>query len=86
MAWRRIGPGRRGRGAGSQITALSDLSPREMQVLQLLGSCEGNRKMIATRLGITRNTVDCHVESIASKLGGIWQVYRAAVLYSDTLD
>jgi DNA-binding NarL/FixJ family response regulator len=47
-----------------------DLSPRELQVLQLLAEGASN-KVIARRLGITPNTAKFHVASIIAKLGAI---------------
>ena len=44
------------------------LTPREIQVLELLAEGLPN-KLIATRLGISDQTVKFHVASIAGKLG-----------------
>ena len=52
----------------TELEAAGDLTPRELQVLQLL--CEGaSNKMIARRLGITPHTAKFHVGSIVTKLG-----------------
>lgn len=46
----------------------SALTPREIEVAQLLAEAESNRS-IAERLGISERTVEHHVESILSRLG-----------------
>lgn len=47
---------------------LSDISSRELEVLQLLGKGRSNKE-IAAALGITSGTVKIHVSNILSKLG-----------------
>jgi DNA-binding NarL/FixJ family response regulator len=47
---------------------LSDISTRELEVLQLLGKGRSNKE-IASALGITSGTVKIHVSNILSKLG-----------------
>ena len=46
----------------------SSLSPRELEVLQLMSTGVGTRE-IAKRLGISYSTVRTHVRSISAKLG-----------------
>lgn len=47
---------------------LSDISSRELEVLQLLGKGRSNKE-IASALGITSGTVKIHVSNILTKLG-----------------
>jgi DNA-binding NarL/FixJ family response regulator len=49
-------------------SALSDLTPREREVLSVLPNGEGNRAL-ARRLGIAERTVKAHLTSITRKLG-----------------
>jgi DNA-binding NarL/FixJ family response regulator len=53
---------------GEEDTPAAGLTPREMQVLQLLAEGASN-KVIARRLGITPHTVKFHVAAVAGKLG-----------------
>jgi DNA-binding NarL/FixJ family response regulator len=46
----------------------SDLTPRELDVLRLLGAGEANKE-IAAELGITERTARTHVSNILAKLG-----------------
>lgn len=50
--------------AGSQ----QPLTPRELEVLQLLASGLGN-KLVAARLGISEHTVKSHIAALYAKLG-----------------
>ncbi len=50
------------------VSAISELTPREIEVLAMLGNGLGNREM-ASRLGISLHTVKFHISSILSKLG-----------------
>ena len=50
------------------IAALDDLTPREIEVLRMLGEGLGNREM-AARLGISDHTVKFHISSILDKFG-----------------
>ncbi|MBW4605782.1 MAG: response regulator transcription factor [Hassallia sp. WJT32-NPBG1] len=50
------------------LTAIQTLTPREIEVLEMLGSGLGN-KVIAKRLHISDHTVKFHVSSIFGKLG-----------------
>lgn len=50
------------------LTAIQTLTPREIEVLEMLGSGLGN-KAIAKRLHISDHTVKFHVSSIFGKLG-----------------
>lgn len=50
------------------LSPVQTLTPREIEVLEMLGSGMGN-KAIATKLHISDHTVKFHVSSIFSKLG-----------------
>jgi two-component system nitrate/nitrite response regulator NarL len=50
-----------------QITPLSELTPRELEILQHLAEGQSN-KVIARELGITDGTVKLHVKAILRKL------------------
>src|SRR2546421_277118 len=54
--------------ARSQDERFEDLTPREMEVLEMLAEALAN-KMIARRLGISEHTVKFHIASIFGKLG-----------------
>ena len=56
------------RSAARDVAAAEALTPREIQVLELLAEGLPN-KSIAARLGISDQTVKFHVASIAGKLG-----------------
>jgi len=60
-----------------------DLSPREEQVLQLI-SDGFTHSQVATRIGVTKATVDTYVERIRAKLkvGNKAELTRAALLRS----
>lgn len=63
----------RGRGSGVVLapierSALEALTPREREVLSVMGLGEGNRAL-ACRLGIAERTVKAHLTSITRKLG-----------------
>jgi DNA-binding NarL/FixJ family response regulator len=60
------------------MTSLSDLSPRELEILQLLLSGKTNRA-IAKEIYISERTVEFHLENIYTKIGvrtrlmaGLW--------------
>ena len=55
-------------GAPRQVAALSELSPRETEVLGLMAEGRTNAG-IAKRLWLTEKTVETHVRSILMKLG-----------------
>jgi DNA-binding NarL/FixJ family response regulator len=55
-------------GRGSQSAFEEPLTPRELDVLGLLAEGLAN-KTIAARLGISDQTVKCHVAAICGKLG-----------------
>jgi DNA-binding NarL/FixJ family response regulator len=55
-------------GAPRQVAALSELSPREKEVLGLMAEGRTNGG-IAKRLWLTEKTVEAHVRSILMKLG-----------------
>ena len=61
---RTAGPGR---ASGRQATEMSALSPRERQILRLVGAGETNRE-IAETLGISVRTVEVHKNNIKIKL------------------
>ena len=68
VANREMGSAHRG---GSDSLAVEEaLTPREVQVLELLAEGLAN-KAIAERLGISDQTVKFHVASISSKLGAV---------------
>ncbi len=58
-------PARRGRGAAARLEALT---PRELEVLQLLAQGQSNPE-IAETLVLSRGTVKVHVQRIIAKLG-----------------
>ncbi|MFK0292962.1 response regulator [Streptomyces sp. NPDC090442] len=58
--------------------AVSGLTPRESQVLALLGEGLGNAQ-IAERMGLAPSTVKDHVRALLAKLGGINRVQAAIV-------
>ena len=51
-------------------TAVESLTPREIEVLELVAEGLSN-KVVATRLGISDQTVKFHLTSISGKLGAI---------------
>ena len=55
-------------GAPRQVAALSELSPREKEVLELMAEGRTNAG-IAKRLWLTEKTVEAHVRTILMKLG-----------------
>jgi DNA-binding NarL/FixJ family response regulator len=57
--------GTRGQDAGVLI---EDLTPRELEVLQVLAEGRSNKE-IAQRLGVSEHTVKFHVDAILGKLG-----------------
>ena len=57
-----------GHAAGVPTAATSELTPRELQVLQLVAQGLPN-KGIARQLGISENTAKFHVASLTGKLG-----------------
>ena len=50
------------------MESLSDLTPREMQILQLVIEGKTNRA-IATEIYISEKTVEFHLDNVYSKLG-----------------
>jgi two-component system, NarL family, response regulator YdfI len=58
------------RRAADDPASVESLTPREIQVLELLAEGLPN-KAIAARLGISDQTVKFHVASIAGKLGAV---------------
>jgi DNA-binding NarL/FixJ family response regulator len=64
----KLNSARRGAAPGKADAAISDLTPRERDVLNLI--CEGLAdKEIATRLGVAPNTVRNRVATLYAKLG-----------------
>lgn len=59
---------RAARGGGAMNDPASELTVRELEVLQLVCDGLGNRA-IADRLGVTKNTVRYHLKQIHSRLG-----------------
>ncbi|HMF97658.1 MAG TPA: response regulator transcription factor [Vicinamibacterales bacterium] len=57
-------------GSGDSFAVEEALTPREVQVLELLAEGLAN-KAIAERLGISDQTVKFHVASISGKLGAV---------------
>ena len=57
-----------GSGAGSRDREAGGLTKREQQIASLVASCLSNRE-IAAKLGISKRTVDAHVDHIFAKLG-----------------
>jgi DNA-binding NarL/FixJ family response regulator len=60
------------------MATLSDLTPREMEILQLILSGQTN-KGIAVSMGLSEKTVEFHLNGIYTKIGmrtrmlaGIW--------------
>ena len=60
------------------MTTLSDLTPRELEILRLVPAGRTN-KAIATEIFISEKTVEFHLDNIYSKLGvrtrlmaGVW--------------
>ena len=59
-----------------------DLTPRELEVLQLLAEGVPNRE-IATRLGVQLTTARNHVQSILAKLGAHSKLEAVAIAYRE---
>ena len=64
------------------MESLSDLTPREMQVLQLVIEGKTNRA-IATEIFISEKTVEFHLDNIYTKIGvrtrlmaGVWAIQQ----------
>ena len=59
---------------------LSDLTPRELEILQLVIQGKTNRA-IASEIGVSERTVEFHIDNIYTKIGartrviaGIWAI------------
>lgn len=65
-------------GESEQITPLSDLTPRELEILEHLAIGQSN-KVIARELGITDGTVKLHVKSVLRKLNVRSRVEAAVI-------
>ena len=64
------------------MASLSDLTPREMEILQLVVAGKTN-KAIANEIYISEKTVEFHLDHLYSKIGarsrlmaGIWALQR----------
>ncbi|WP_084614350.1 response regulator [Nakamurella lactea] len=64
--------------AGRPSPLGSDLTPRESEVLQLIGAGHSNQQ-IATALGISVNTVRNHVQHLLGKLGAHSQLQAVSI-------
>ncbi len=64
--------------------ALTDLTPRETEVLQLVGNGLSNEQ-IATRLVLSESTVKTHVKRVMSKLGLASRAQGVVVAYESGL-
>jgi two-component system, NarL family, nitrate/nitrite response regulator NarL len=73
-----------GNGSGPRRTAVDDLTPQEVRVLQLLAEgCSTNDMM--RRLDVTASTVRTHVQSIFVKLGVHSRLQAVALVSRDGL-
>ncbi|MCW4457385.1 LuxR C-terminal-related transcriptional regulator [Microbacterium sp. MPKO10] len=68
--------------SGLVSSALADLRPREVQVIELIAVGHRNRS-IAERLGISENTVKFHVSRILRKLGASSRAEAISMLFAD---
>ena len=64
------------------MASLSDLTPRELEILQLLIDGKTN-KAIAREMNVSRKTVEFHLDHIYTKIGtrtrlmaGIWAIQQ----------
>jgi len=64
------------------VASLSDLTPRELEILQLLIDGKTN-KAIAREMNVSRKTVEFHLDHIYTKIGtrtrlmaGIWAIQQ----------
>ena len=64
------------------MSSLSDLTPREMEILQLVIAGKTN-KAIASEIYISKKTVEFHLDHIYTKIGvrtrlmaGIWAIHH----------
>ncbi|QBE65385.1 response regulator [Pseudoduganella lutea] len=55
-----------------------DVAPREREVLRLVGQGNSN-KQVAREMGITEETVKCHMKTILSKLGANDRTHAVAI-------
>src|ERR1051325_1604481 len=67
---------------GAKMSTLSDLTPRELEVLQLLLAGKTNKE-IAQQIAISAKTVEFHLDHIYTKLGvrsrmlaGVWAMQQ----------
>ncbi len=64
------------------MTSLSDLTPRELEILQLIVAGKTN-KAIASEIYVSEKTVEFHLDHIYTKIGahtrlmaGIWAIHQ----------
>jgi two-component system nitrate/nitrite response regulator NarL len=64
------------------MASLSDLTPRELEILQLLVAGKTN-KAIARDMNVSRKTVEFHLDHIYTKIGrrtrlmaGVWAIQQ----------
>jgi two-component system, NarL family, response regulator LiaR len=58
--------------------APAELTPREKEVLALLAQGKSTRQ-VAARLGITKRTVDAHLQSALTKIGAVNRAQAIAI-------
>lgn len=52
------------------MTSLSDLTPRELEILQLVLTGKTNKE-IAREIHVSESTVEFHLDHIYTKIGGV---------------
>ena len=52
------------------MTSLADLTPRELEILQLVLTGKTNRE-IAREIHVSESTVEFHLDRIYTKIGGV---------------
>jgi two-component system NarL family response regulator len=64
------------------MTSLSDLTPRELEILQLVLAGKTN-KAIASQICVSEKTVEFHLDNIYTKVGlrtrmlaGVWAIQK----------
>jgi len=73
-------------GSGDVMTNLTDLTPRELEIIQLVRAGYTN-KAIATEIFISEKTVEFHLDHIYTKIGartrllaGVWAIQQGIEL------